>query len=138
MTTIEDDYLEHCVPWTGIERDRAVGVIGLPAGVDILDLIKTVTVLDRNRRERLQLEIVPDQLTKSMKPIAATLLEDAIEAMGSASIRIIDPDGGAQLTRRQWYDALSADGVSPRHTDGLAMWAVNRLQMKINGGGVHF
>jgi len=137
MPTIEDDYLEHCVPWTGIEKDRAAGVIGLPAGVDILDLIKTVTVLDPTVESGF-MEIVPDQLTKSMKPIAATLFEDAIEAMGSASIRIIDPDGGAQLTRRQWYDALSADGVSPRHTDGLAMWAVNRLQMKINGGGVHF
>ena len=134
---IEDDYLEHCVPWTGIERDRPVGVIGLPANVDVIKLIETVTVLDENAESGIA-EIKPSQVVEGMSPNAAKMWEDAIEAMGSASIRIIDPDGGAQLTRRQWYDALSADGVCPRHTDGLAMWAVNRLQMKINGGGVHF
>jgi hypothetical protein len=132
----ESNWLERCVPWTGLERDLPAGVIGLPQGINVLDLVKSVTIFDDNTESGLA-EIKPKDVTKGMKLANCKMWESRIEAIGAAGIRIIDPDGGRQLTRYpEWYESLSADGVNPRHTDGLAMWAIRKLRMKIAGPGV--
>ena len=138
------DYLEKCVPWTGEEKDLPTGVIGLPAGIDVLDLVKTVAVFDDSTETGLA-EIKPAEVKKGMKLANAKMWESRIEAIGPAGIRIIDPDGGQHLTRfpvegssvGSWWASVGVDGL-PRHTDGLAMWAIRRLRMKIMGGGVQF
>jgi len=143
-TNVDGDYLEKCVPWTGEEKDLPLGVIGLPQGIDILDLIKSVTVFDDNTETGLAV-VKASVIKKGMKLANAALWEPRIEAIGLAGIRIIDPDGGQHLTRfpvegssiGSWWASVGVDGL-PRHTDGLAMWAIRRLRMKINGGGVHF
>ena len=101
MPTEDDDYLEHCVPWTGIEKDLPTGVIGLPPATNIIDLIKRVVVFDDNSDTGLA-EIKPSDLKAGDKPVGAKMWEDRITAIG-ARIRIIDPNGGAQLTRKEWY-----------------------------------
>lgn len=141
-TTVED-WLEKCVPFTGFEKDLPVGVIGLPNGIDILDLVKSVVVFDDNTEDGLG-EVKVADLKKGMKLASANLWEKRVAAVGS-NIRIVDADGGTQLTRfpvegsnmGSWFESIGVNGL-PRHTDGLAMWAINRLRMKINGGGVHF
>lgn len=132
----DDDWMEHCVPWTGLERDLPLGVIGLPETINILDLVKSVTVFDDDTESGLK-EIKPSEVKKGMKLAGAKMWESRINAVGAAGIRIVDPDGGKQKTRRQWYESLSVDGVNRRHTDGLAMFALRKLRTKIVGEGIH-
>ena len=137
-TIDETNWLEKCVPWTGLERDLPLGVIGLPQGINVVDLVKSVTIFDDNTESGLA-EIKPADIKAGMKLASAKMWESRIEAIGASGIRIVDPDGGRQLTRYpEWYESLSADGVNPRHTDGLAMWAVRKLRTKMAGPGVHF
>lgn len=129
-----EDWLEHCVPWTGLERDLPAGVLGIPQTINILDLILSVTILDVQHHQLATID--PSLVKPGMKIANCTMWEDGIKEIGPDSIRIVDPDGGQQLTRKQWYDSLSADGVNPRHTDGMAMMALRKLRSKISGPGV--
>jgi hypothetical protein len=133
---IVDNWLDKCVPWTGLERDLPLGVIGIPETINILDLVKSVTVFDDDTESGLK-EIKPSQVKKGMKLAGAKMWETRIHAIGAGSIRIVDPDGGKQKTREQWYHSLSVDGANARHTDGLAMFAVRKLRMEIMGKGIH-
>lgn len=133
---LDDDWMEHCVPWTGLERDLPLGVIGLPQTINILDLVKSVTIFDDDTENGLR-EIKPSEVKTGMKLAGAKMWESRINAVGAAGIRIVDPDGGKQKTRKQWYESLSVDGINRRHTDGLAMFALRKLRTKVVGEGIH-
>jgi hypothetical protein len=125
-----------CVPWTGLEKDTPAGVNGLPADVFITDLITAVVVIDTTKPEGIA-EIPYENVKHDMKIINVKLNEGAINAIDPEGriIKIVDPDTQKGLTRREWFDTPALDG-EPRRTDGLAMWAAVRVNLKARGGGI--
>lgn len=133
---MSDDYLEHCVPWTGPEKDLPAGIVGMPAGIFITDLIKSVTVIDP--QSETGLNVIPYENVKhDMKIINVKLNEEVIKEIDPDGriIMLVDPDGGKHITREEWFNTPARNG-NPRETDGLALWAATRIYLKARGGGV--
>lgn len=131
------NFLEFCVPWTGFEKDLPVGVIGIPNTINILQLVKNVIIFDDDTEDGLRTIKVKD-VQEGMSIVNCELWNSRIEAMNINSIKIKDPNGGKELNMWEWYNSISADGKNPRHTNGLAMWALNKLRSKSSGPGVKF
>lgn len=136
-----ENFLEKCVPWTGFEKDLPAGVIGLPNTINILQLVKNVTIFDDNTDSGVR-TIKYTELAKEMEKnpgmsvVNCEMWDERIKRMGINSIKITDPDGGKQLTMFDWFNSISEDGINKRQTNGLAMWALNKIRSKVSGPGV--
>ncbi len=132
----DEDWLPHCVPFSGIEADQPTGILGLPAGIFAEDLVKEVIIFDDNTEDGLRTvkktEITPDMKIANLKFWEARIAS-LIEASG---IWVVDVDG-KKMSRKEWFDSISPITGEPRHTDALAIWAMRKLYRGQTGGGVH-
>jgi hypothetical protein len=130
----EENWLE-CIPWLGYEKQFPDGVI-LPPGLrDVTSLIKSVMVLDAESDEGFKI-LKKKEVTADMEILNVQLNENSIamivgpDGLNSKTILIIDPDGGKQYTRQEWWDKHG-------HSDGLGMIAGNRFRRRVQGAGAH-
>lgn len=137
-----EDWLPRCVPFNGIEADVPAGIIGLPEGIFIEDLIKEVIIFDNDTEDGLKTlkvtNAVPltDMVKPGMKVANLKFWETRIATMLQGSGPwIIDADGN-KMTRKEWFDSISPVTGEPRHTDGLALRAMAKLNWLTTGGGV--
>jgi hypothetical protein len=126
-----EDWLPQCIPFTGVGADQTTGVIGLPADIFVEDLVKTVVVFDDNTEDGLA-EIKKADLKKGMKIANIKFWEKRIPA----DVQVVDEVGKA-MSREAWFHSISPVTGKERQTDGLAIWAAKKLNIKVNGGGVH-
>jgi hypothetical protein len=128
----EIDWLDGCIPFTGVGADQTTGVIGLPEGIFVEDLVKTVIVFDDNTEDGL-VEIKKTDLKAGMKIANIKFWEARIPA----DVLVVDAIGNS-MSREAWFHSISPITGEERQTDGLAIWAAKKLRMKSNGGGIHF
>ena len=127
--------MEGCIPFTGIEADIPDGVIGLPAGIFAETLIKSVVVFDDNTETGLA-EVKRVDLKGDEKIVNVKFWEERINEMLTGSgIWIVDANG-KKMSREDWFNSLSPITGKPRQTDGLAIFAMKKLNWLATGGGV--
>ena len=131
MPNEEIDWLDGCIPFTGVGADQTTGVIGLPEGIFVEDLVKTVIVFDDNTEDGLA-EIKKADLKPEMKIANIKFWEARIPA----DVLVVDAIGNS-MSREAWFHSISPATGEERQTDGLAIWAAKKLRMKIDGKGVH-
>lgn len=127
----EFDWLDGCIPFTGIGADQTDGVIGFPEDIFVEDLVKTVIVFDDSTEDGLA-EIKKADLKPGMKIANVKFWEARIPA----DVQVVDAIGNS-MSREAWFHSISPVTGQERQTDGLAIWAATKMRIKINGGGVH-
>lgn len=125
-----EDWLAGCIPFTGVGADQTTGVIGLPSGIFVEDLVKSVIIFDDGTEDGLR-EIKKADLKKTDKIANLKFWEARIPA----GVLVVDANGVA-MSREAWFNSLSPVTGEPRHTDGLAIWAAKKLRLMQTGGGV--
>ena len=128
-----EDWLEHCVPWTGFERDLPVGIIGIPNTMNVFSFIKSVTIFDDDVEGGVRTGVKLKDLVPGMQVSDAELWTKRLEPFLTI-IRVVEADGGAKKTLEEWYNTISADGVTPRHTNGLTMYALTKIRASLASG----
>lgn len=131
----EGNWLEKCVPFEGIEADIPDGIIGLPAGIFAEELIKSVIVFDDNTEDGLA-EIKRVDLKGNEDIVNVKFWEARIAALLTGSgIWIVDVNG-KKMSREDWFNSISPVTGVARQTDGLAIFAMKKLNWLSTGGGV--
>jgi hypothetical protein len=129
----EDGWLDQCVPFTGVGVDQTLGTDGLPDGIFVEDLVRSVVIFDDNTKDGLR-EVSKAEF-RNMGKIAQIANVKFFEARVPDGLQVKDVNGKA-WTREGWYNSISPITKKPRHTDGLAIWAAKKLRLIQTGGGV--
>jgi hypothetical protein len=120
----KENWLE-CIPFGSKDKDLPCSV-QFTVGINIIDLIKSITVLDAQSEEGFRV-LKTRELTKDMVIIDVELNEKSIakivgsQGADSNAIILIDPDGHTRYTRLGWYESHGGK-------DGLAAYAALCLQ----------
>ena len=130
-----ENWLGDCIPFTGIEADIPDGVIGLPAGIFAETLVKSVVVFDDNAETGLA-EIKRVDLKGDEKIVNVKFWEGRIkELLTGSGIWIVDANG-KKMSREEWFNSISPVTGLARQTDGLAIFAMKKINWLATGGGV--
>lgn len=130
-----EDWLPHCVPFSGIEADQPLGILGLPAGIFTERVVKEVIIFDDSTEDGLKTIKVAD-LCPGMEIANVKFWEERIKAMLTGSgITVVDVDG-KYMNREQWFHSISPVTGQERQTDALALWALRKLKRRYTGAGV--
>lgn len=112
-----------CLPWTGQEKDLPLGYTTKVPGLDVMNLIKRVEVMDAEEDAGYR-EIKKSQMKPGDVVIGAQLNENTTKKIadtyGGDWIRLKDANSGKNYSRMEWRQKFG--------TDGLELLAIRNLR----------
>ncbi len=123
----QQNWLE-CIPWTGQEKDLPLGYTTVVPGLDVMNLIKRVEVMDAEEDAGYR-TVKKAEVKKGDVIIGAVLNENTtkkiVETYGGSWIRLKDANSGKNYNRMEWYNKFG--------TDGLELLAIRNLRNPMTG-----